>query len=93
MNHVTIKVLAVRYPSAVDRVKDTLDHLRKVVDVHPDQLKQNIRDLLFGEDALFNYNYLLYKVNDELFHVEPIDIQRRLIARKKINYHPCMYLF
>ena len=83
------KVLAVKYPSSVDRVRQSFDHLRQVFDV-PDvsTIKDMFGSLLFNDSALYRYNYCLVKYNNELFIVEPIDLVKQTYVRKKIEYHP-----
>lgn len=83
------KVLAVKYPSSVDRVKQSFDHLRQVFEV-PDvsKIKDMFATLLFDESTLFRYNYCLVKYNNELFVVEPVDLDKRIYVRKKVEYHP-----
>jgi hypothetical protein len=48
------KVLAVKYPSSVDRVRQSFDHLRQVFDV-PDvsTIKDMFGSLLFNDSALY----------------------------------------
>lgn len=83
------KVLAVKYPSSVDRVRQSFDHLRQVFDV-PDvsTIKDMFGSLLFNDSATFRYNYCLVKYNNELFVVEPVDLDKRTYVRKKVEYHP-----
>ena len=83
------KVLAVKYPSSTDRVRQTVDHLRQVFDV-PDvsKIKELFGTLLFNDNNLYRYNYCLVKYNNELFVVEPVDLDKRTYVRKKVEYHP-----
>jgi len=57
------KVLAVKYPSSVDRVRQSFDHLRQVFDV-PDvnTIKDMFGQLLFNDSQLYRYNYCLSSV-------------------------------
>ena len=54
------KLLAVKYPSSVDRIKQSFDHLRQLFDV-PDvsKIKDMFGDLLFNDNSLFVYTTLL----------------------------------
>lgn len=83
------KLLAVRYPSSTDRVKQSVDHLRQVFDV-PDvsKIKELFTTLLFDENALFRYNYCLVKFNDKLYVIEPVDLAKCTYVRKQVEYHP-----
>ena len=83
------KVLAVKYPSSADRVKQSFDHLRQVFEV-PDvsKIKDLFGTLLFDENALFRYNYCLVRFDNKLFVIEPIDIAKCTYVRKQVDYHP-----
>ena len=83
------KVLAVKYPSSTDRVKQSFDHLRQVFDV-PDvnKIKDLFGTLLFGDNALFRYNYCLVRFDNKLFVIEPVDIAKCTYVRKAVDYHP-----
>ena len=83
------KVLAVRYPSSVDRVKQTVDHLRQVFEV-PDvnKIKDLFGTLLFGDNALFRYNYCLVRFDNKLYVIEPVDLVKCTYVRKAVDYHP-----
>jgi len=83
------KVLAVKYPSSTDRVKQSFDHLRQVFEV-PDvsKIKDLFGNLLFDENALFRYNYCLVKFNDKMYVIEPVDLVKCTYVRKKVEYHP-----
>jgi hypothetical protein len=87
------KVLAVKYPSSVDRVRQSFDHLRQVFDV-PDvtKIKEMFGSLLFDERSLYRYNYCLVKYNNELFIVEPIDLAKCTYVRKQVEYHPLSHM-
>ena len=83
------KVLAVKYPSSTDRVRQTVNHLRQVFDV-PDvnKIKDLFGTLLFGDNALFRYNYCLVRFDNKLFVIEPVDIAKCTYVRKQVEYHP-----
>ena len=83
------KVLAVRYPSSVDRVKQTVDHLRQVFEV-PDvnKIKDLFGTLLFCDNALFRYNYCLVRFDNKLYVIEPVDLVKCTYVRKAVDYHP-----
>lgn len=83
------KVLAVKYPSSTDRVKQSFDHLRQVFDV-PDvnKIKDLFGTLLFDDNALFRYNYCLVRFDNKLFVIEPVDIAKCTYVRKAVDYHP-----
>ena len=83
------KVLAVKYPSSTDRVKQSFDHLRQVFDV-PDvsKIKDLFGTLLFGDNTLFRYNYCLVRFDNKLFVIEPVDIAKCTYVRKAVDYHP-----
>ena len=83
------KVLAVKYPSSTDRVKQSFDHLRQVFEV-PDvsKIKDLFGTLLFGVNALFRYNYCLVRFDNKLFVIEPVDIAKCTYVRKAVDYHP-----
>ena len=83
------KVLAVKYPSSTDRVRQSFDHLRQVFDV-PDvnKIKDLFGTLLFGDNALFRYNYCLVRFDNKLFVIEPVDIAKCTYVRKQVEYHP-----
>ena len=83
------KVLAVKYPSSADRVKQSFDHLRQVFEV-PDvsKIKDLFGTLLFGDNALFRYNYCLVRFDNKLFVIEPVDIAKCTYVRKQVEYHP-----
>lgn len=87
------KVLAVRYPSSVDRVKSGLDHLKKVFDVEDaSKVKDLIGELLFNINTLFRYNYCLIKHDNKLYVIEATDYDKNLYSRKSVDYHPLSHL-
>lgn len=89
----TTKLLAVRYPTSVDRVRGSLDHLRKVIEVDDvSTIKSTIGELLFNVNTLFRYNYCLISHNDKLYVIEPIDYDKNLYSRKSVDYHPLSHL-
>ena len=71
------KVLAVKYPSSVDRVRQSFDHLRQVFDV-PDvsTIKDMFGQLLFNDSQLYRYNYCLVRFDNKLYVVEPVDLAK-----------------
>ena len=83
------KVLAVKYPSSADRVKQSFDHLRQVFEV-PDvsKIKDMFATLLFGDNALFRYNYCLVRFDNKLYVIEPVDLAKCTYVRKAVEYHP-----
>lgn len=83
------KVLAVKYPSSTDRVRQTVDHLRQVFDV-PDvsKIKDLFGTLLFNDNNLYRYNYCLVRFDNKLFVIEPVDIAKCTYVRKAVDYHP-----
>ena len=83
------KVLAVKYPSSADRVKQSFDHLRQVFEV-PDvnKIKDLFGTLLFGDNALFRYNYCLVRFDNKLYVIEPVDLVKCTYVRKAVDYHP-----
>lgn len=87
------KVLAVKYPSSTDRVKQSFDHLRQVFDV-PDinKIKDMFGTLLFGDNALFRYNYCLVKFDNKMYVIEPVDIAKCTYVRKQVEYHPLQHM-
>jgi hypothetical protein len=83
------KVLAVKYPTSTDRVKQSFDHLRQVFEVpEVDKIKDMFGTLLFGDNALFRYNYCLVRFDNKLFVIEPVDIGKCTYVRKQVEYHP-----
>lgn len=87
------KVLAVKYPSSVDRVRQSFDHLRQVFDVSDvSTIKDMFGSLLFNDSALYRYNYCLVKYNNELFIIEPVDLSKCTYVRKKIEFHPLQHM-
>ena len=72
------KVLAVKYPSSVDRVRQSFDHLRQLFDV-PDvsKIKDMFGSLLFNDSDLYRYNYCLVKCT---------------YVRKAVEYHPLQHM-
>lgn len=87
------KVLAVKYPSSVDRVKQSFDHLRQVFEV-PDiaKIKDLFSTLLFDESALFRYNYCLVRFDNKLYVIEPVDLAKCTYVRKQVELHPFSHL-
>ena len=83
------KVLAVKYPSSTDRLKQSFDHLRQVFEV-PDvnKIKDLFGTLLFGDNALFRYNYCLVRFDNKLYVIEPVDLVKCTYVRKAVDYHP-----
>ena len=86
------KILAVRYPSSVDRIRQSLDHLRQVFEVEALKVKEEIGNLLFHESEFFRYNYLLVKYDNKLYVIEAMDINKRIYSRKQVEYHPLSYM-
>lgn len=89
------KLLAVRYPSSVDRVRPGLDHLTKVIEVEDaNTIKDVIGELLFNNNmnVLFRYNYCLIKHNNKMYVIEPSDYDKNLYSRKSVDYHPLSHL-
>ena len=86
-------MLAVRYPSSVDRVRQSFDHLRQVFDV-PDvsKIKDMFGSLLFNDSDLYRYNYCLVRFDDKLFVIEPVDLAKCTYARKAVVYHPLQHM-
>jgi len=83
------KVLAVKYPSSVDRVKHSFNHLRRVFEVSDvSKIKDLFGTLLFDEKSLFRYNYCLVKFNDKMYVIEPVDLVKCTYVRKQVEYHP-----
>jgi hypothetical protein len=87
------KVLAVRYPSSTDRVRQTVDHLRQVVDV-PDinTIKDVFGQLLFNDSQLYRYSYCLVRFDNKLYIVEPVDLAKCTYVRRTIQYHPLSHM-
>ena len=83
------KVLAVKYPTSTDRVRQSFDHLRQVFEV-PDvnKIKDLFGTLLFGDNALFRYNYCLVRFDNKLYVIEPVDLVKCTYVRKAVDYHP-----
>ena len=83
------KVLAVKYPSSTDRVRQSFDHLRQVFDV-PDisTIKDMFGSLLFNDSALYRYNYCLVRFDNKLYVIEPVDLVKCTYVRKAVDYHP-----
>jgi len=83
------KVLAVKYPSSTDRVRQTVDHLRQVFDV-PDvnKIKELFGTLLFNDNNLYRYNYCLVRFDNKLYVIEPVDLVKCTYVRKAVDYHP-----
>ena len=82
------KVLAVKYPSSTDRVKQSFDHLRQVFDV-PDisKIKELFGTLLFNDNNLYRYNYCLVRFDNKLYVIEPVDLVKCTYVRKAVDYH------
>jgi hypothetical protein len=87
------KLLAVKYPSSVDRVKQNFDHLRQLFDV-PDvaKIKDMFGTLLFNDSSLFRYSYCLVKFDDKIYVIEPVDLVRCTYVRTQIQYHPLQHM-
>jgi len=87
------KVLAVKYPSSVDRVRQSFDHLRQVCDV-PDvnTIKDMFGQLLFNDSQLYRYNYCLVRFDNKLYVVEPVDLAKCTYVRKHVEYHPLSHM-
>lgn len=83
-----IKILAVRYPSSVDRVKNDTSHLRTVHTVDESQVKSAIGELLFNPAPLFRFNYLLVNFKNKLYIIEPSDMAKSTYNRKEVTWHP-----
>ena len=83
------KVLAVKYPSSTDRVRQTVDHLRQVFDV-PDvsKIKELFGTLLFNDNNLYRYNYCLVRFDNKMYVIEPVDIAKCTYVHKQVDYHP-----
>ena len=83
------KVLAVKYPSSTDRVRQTVDHLRQVFDV-PDvsKIKELFGTLLFNDNNLYRYNYCLVRFDNKMYVIEPVDLVKCTYVRKAVDYHP-----
>lgn len=83
------KVLAVKYPSSTDRVRQTVDHLRQVFDV-PDvnKIKELFGTLLFNDNNLYRYNYCLVRFDNKLYVIEAVDLVKCTYVRKAVDYHP-----
>jgi len=87
------KLLAVKYPSSVDRVRQSFDHLRQVFDVSDvNTIKDMFGQLLFNDSALYRYNYCLVRFDNKLFVIEPVDLVKCTYVRRPIQYHPLSYL-
>ena len=83
------KVLAVKYPSSTDRVRQSFNHLRQVFDV-PDvsKIKELFGTLLFNDNNLYRYNYCLVRFDNKLYVIEPVDLVKCTYVRKAVDYHP-----
>ena len=87
------KALAVKYPSSVDRVRQSFDHLRQVFDVSDvNTIKEMFGSLLFDERSLYRYNYCLVKFDNKLYVVEPVDLAKCTYVRKQVEYHPLSHM-
>ena len=87
------KVLAVRYPSSVDRVKSNTDHLHTVREVEDvSKIKELFGELLFNDNALYRYNYCMVKHDGRYFIIEATDYEKRTYCRKEISYSPLTHL-
>lgn len=87
------KVLAVKYPSSVDRVRQTFDHLRQVFDVSDvSKIKDLFGQLLFDDNQLYRYNYCLVRFDNKLYVVEPVDLAKCTYVRKHVEYHPLSHM-
>lgn len=91
--NIMTKVLAVKYPSSVDRVRQSFDHLRQVFDV-PDvsTIKDMFGQLLFNDSQLYRYNYCLVRFDNKLYVVEPVDLAKCTYVRKHVEYHPLSHM-
>ena len=87
------KVLAVKYPSSVDRVRQNLDHLRQVFEV-PDinTIKELFASLMFDDSSTFRYNYCLVRFDNKLYVIEPVDLAKCTYVRKQVEYHPLQHM-
>lgn len=87
------KVLAVKYPTSTDRVRQSFDHLRQVFEV-PDvnKIKDMFGTLLFGDNSLFRYNYCLVRFDNKMYVIEPVDIAKCTYVRKQVEYHPLQHM-
>ena len=87
------KVLAVKYPSSTDRVKQSFDHLRQVFEV-PDvsKIKELFGTLLFNDNNLYRYNYCLVRFDNKLYVIEPVDLVKCTYVRKHVEYHPLSHM-
>ena len=87
-----IKVLAIKYPSSVDRNRGDLNHLRSLTEVEETNVKQLFGELLFHPNSLFRYNYCLVLFDNRMFVIEPVDFDKHLYVRKEVFYHPLSQL-
>ena len=87
------KVLAVRYPSSVDRVRNDTQHLRRVIEIeNANDVKNSIMEILFSVNTLFRYNYCLINHDNKLYVIEPVDYDKHIYSRKLVGYHPMSHM-
>lgn len=93
-NNTTTKLLAVKYPTALDRAKNNLDNLYKLVDVvDVNSIKNLIGELLF-DNRWNQYNYCIIQHNNKYYVIDPLDYDKRTYSRKEVNpeFHPLSHL-
>jgi len=83
-------ILAVKYPTTADRLIYNNNTVTKKITVNNNKLiKSAILDLLFNIDKnQTDYNYCLLKFDNNLYIIEPKDVQNNTYTRTIINYHP-----
>lgn len=87
-----IKILAVRYPTSVDRINNNCDNLRSVHQVNENEVKQMFQTLLFDANEFMRYNYCLVKYKNKLYMIEPLNYSNCEYARRIIEYHPLEHM-
>jgi hypothetical protein len=86
------KILAVKYPTSTDRVRNDTDHLHSVCEVEDSEVKIKLGELLFNSNSLFRYNYCLIKYSQRLFVIEATDYDKNIYSRKEVTYHPLAHM-
>jgi hypothetical protein len=92
MDTCVAKVLAVKFPTAIDRNRISYTHLQKVYDISDVKtIKSLLEDLLF-DGGYFRYDYCLVYHGNKYYVIDPVDHIKRIYSRKEIFYHPLFNL-
>lgn len=87
-----IKVIAIKYPSSVDRLNNNCNRLHSVHEVDEGEVKQLFGTLLFDANEFMRYNYCVVKYQNKLYMIEPLNYLTCEYARRVIEYHPMEHM-